>query len=143
MEVQTIIKTIVHVCKFYIQPFLKHLSTLQHLLRRINDLLHLPTALLNNLLHRRARLLKLVRSGSLVQLHRAQLLLLLAARVFDRRGSFVARFSSFRYSGFARVGGRRRNVDHEEQRVGACWVWLGREGEVGALDGGGDGFDVL
>ena len=121
----------------------KLLYTFQDLLRRINHLLHLPTALLNDFLHRRARLLKLVRPGRLVQLHRAQLLLLLAASIFDRRGSFVSSLRRFRNSSFARVGGRGRNVDYEEERVGARWVWLGREREVRALDGRGDGLDVL
>ena len=61
----------------------------------------------------------------------------------DRRGSFVSSLRRFRNSSFARVGGRGRNVDYEEERVGARWVWLGREREVRALDGRGDGLDVL
>lgn len=121
----------------------KLLSALQDLLGRINHLLNLPTTFFNNLLHHCARLLKLIRPGSLVQLHRAQFLLLLAASIFDRRGSLVARLGGFRNSSFARVGRGRRNVDHEEERVGACRVRLGCEREVGALDSGRDGLDVL
>ena len=119
------------------------LSTLQHLLRRIHHLLNLPTTLLNNLLHRRARLLQLIRPRSLVQLHCAQFLLLLAARIFDRRGSFVASLGRFCNCSFARIGSGGRDVDYEQERVGACGVWLGREREGGCLDGGGNGFDVL
>lgn len=119
------------------------LPTLQHLLRRLHHLLHLPTPLLHHLLHRGTRFFQLIRPGSFAQLHPAQLLLLLAARVFDRRSGFVAGFGRFGHGCFARVGGRGRDVDDEEERVGSCRVGLGREGEGGGGDGGGDGFDVL
>lgn len=56
---------------------------------------------------------------------------------------FLAGFTRFGDDGAARVGGRRRDVDHEQQRIGAGGVGLWGEGEGAGLDGTGDGFEVL
>lgn len=111
------------------------LPTLQHLLRRLHNPLDLRASPLNDLLHRRPGLLQLIRPRRLPQLQRPQLLLLLRARLLDRRRGLVACFRGLGSRGFARFCCGRRDVEDEEEGVGACWVGLGREGEGAGLDG--------
>lgn len=124
-------------------PNQANLPTLQNLLRRIHNLLNLAPALLNNLLHRRPGLLQLIRPRSLPHLHRPQLLLLLRPRILDNHPGLLARLGRLGHSRLSRIRRRRRDVDHQQQRVGPGRIRLRRERQGGALDGGGDGFDVL
>lgn len=103
-------------------------STLKHLLRSIDDFLHLPLSTLNNLLHRLPSFHQIVRPRTLTQSHSSELLLLLPSCIPHARTCLLARLCRFIHGRLTRVRCRRRDVEDEEQRIGACRIRLRGEG---------------